>query len=455
MPFHVGGLVSGIDTEGMIAQLVAAASQPKQLMLRQQDAISDKKDAFGTLRSRMNALKTAMEALDTPLEFRSVSGSSSDDVSVGVTTSGEAVVGSFDVQVSQLATAAMAVGSTSFTSRTTGDDVATGTLSITYGSTTTSLTIAAGTSLDDLVTQINDEVDGVSAYVMDTGDSTNPYRLVISGEDTGADYGITVDTSGLDGGTGKLPSMTTATAAADAELTVNGISITHSDNDVDGVIEGVTFNLYETTASDVRITVGRDVDAMVDKVDSIVTAYNAITSYIRQQQVFNEEENMKGAFVGETDPRSVKSSLQMTLGGDFSAASSVLSSLGAIGLETAQNGDISFDEDTLRDALNNNFNEVVNLITDSTDGVAAVVNAKIDEWADTTDGILTERIDSLDDQIDRFQDRIDRFSARMESYETRMRRQFTAMEVAMARFQDAQNALSALMPQNTSSSRNS
>ncbi len=452
MPFHVGGLVSGIDTEGMITQLLNAANQPKQLMIRQQGEISDKKEAFGTLRARMTALKTAMEALDTPLEFRSVSGASSDDAAVGVTTSGTAVVGAFDVQVTHVATAAMAVGTTSFSSRTTGDDVATGTLNLTYGSTTTSLTIAAGTSLDDLAAQINDEVTGVSAYVMDTGDATTPYRLVISGQDTGAANGITVDTSGLDGGTGKLPTMTTATAASDAALTVNGVSITHPDNDVDGVIEGVTFNAYETTASAVRVTVARDVDAMVDKVTSLVTAYNAVTSYIRQQQVYNQAENMKGAFVGETDPRSVKSALQSTLGADFSAASSVFSTLGDIGLETAQNGDISFDEDTLRSALNTNFSEVVKLVTDPTNGVGNALETRIDEWTDSDTGILSGRIESLDTQIDRFQDRIDRFTTRMSSYETRMRRQFTAMETAMARFQNAQNALSALMPQNNSSS---
>jgi flagellar hook-associated protein 2 len=450
MPFHIGGLVSGIDTEGMISQLISAASQPKQLMVRQQGAIEDKKEAFGTLRARMTSLKTAMEALDTPLEFRSVAGASSDDAAVGVTTSGEAVVGSFDVQVTHLATAAMCVGSTTFSSRTTGDDVATGTLNLTYGSTTTALTIAAGTSLDDLVTQINDEVAGVSAYVMDTGDASEPYRLVISGQDTGAANGITVDISGLDGGTGKLPSVTTATSASDAALTVNGVAITHADNDIDGVIEGVTFNAYETTTSAVRVSVSRDVDGMVDKVNSLVTSYNAVMSYIRQQQVYNQEENMKGAFVGETDPRSAKSDLQSALGGNFSAASSVYSSLGAIGLETAQNGDISFDEDALREALNSDFGEVVKLVTNSTSGVAAVVNARIDEWVDTTDGTLTERIDSLDDQIDRFQERIDRFETRMESYETRMRRQFTAMEVAMSRFQTAENALAALMPQNSS-----
>jgi len=247
----IGGLASGIDTGAIVDALVAASAKTRAVMTTQQEAMSKRESAYGTLSSRLKSLSESFSALDTPTELRSVTGKSKDETALGVTVGGTAVVGRFQVKVKQLASASMSVSS-GVTTRDTGV-LATGTLGITVGTTTTNVTIDSTTdSLDDLAEAINDQVDGVTAYVMETGDATTPYRLVVAGQDTGVSNAVSLDTSGLDSATGELPSFTEATAAADAQIEVNGVLVTDNANDIESAIQGVTFHANEVTSSTSR-----------------------------------------------------------------------------------------------------------------------------------------------------------------------------------------------------------
>jgi flagellar hook-associated protein 2 len=289
----------------------------------------------------------------------------------------------------------------------------------------------------------------VSAYIMDTGAATGRYRIALSGEDTGASYDITIDASGLSSD----PAFTANVSAQDAEIEVNGIAITHADNDIEDVVEGVTFHaLEEQDASDdpISVTVARDLDGMVEKINTFVTAYNNVISYIRTQTVYNEDENLKGAFIGESTHRSVQQKLQTVLSDEYSV-STVITALSQMGFSTAQDGDLEIDEDELRDALSDNFDAAVSMFTDA-DGVNLALQDAIDVLTDEDDGTVTARIDGLDDAIDDQAERLERFDDRLDAYEERLKRQFTAMELAMARFQSAGQSLLALMPSTSSSS---
>lgn len=260
MSTFTGGLVTGIDTASLIASLVAANSATLDVIRAQKEVVSVRKDAYDTLASRLETLTTAIEDIDTSAEFRSVTGSSNNDDAVGITVEGDAIVGLISVEVSQLASNAMSV-SEGVSSQTDAGTMAEGTWSFTVAGVTTEVTIGAdATSLDNLVTAINAEVDGVTAYVMNTGDATNPYRLVVAANSTGAANTLTIDTSGLDGGTGTVPTFTEVTAALDAELEVNGVSVTSATNEVSGVIQGVTINALDVTTTVATLTVARDTD---------------------------------------------------------------------------------------------------------------------------------------------------------------------------------------------------
>lgn len=450
MSTFTGGLASGIDTGALIKSLVAAASKPLTVIEDQRAATQDKKDAYDTLTSRLNALGTALQNLDTVSEFRSVTGTSADDSALGVTVGGDAVVGRFSVKVNALATASMSV-SNGFSSRDAAGSFAQGTLGVTVGGVTTNVTIGSTeTNLDDVVTAINDQVEGVTAYVMDTGDATNPYRLVITGNDTGASNAVSIDTSGLDASSGSVPTMTEVTAAADAELEVNGVTITSDSNQIDSAIQGVTFDAREVTTSAVTVSVGRDTESMVTKMQTVVTAYNSVISYINSQKVYNPDENIKGAFIGETQPTTVVQGLQSLIASQFTTTGS-LTTLTSLGISTGKDGQISLDTDKLTDALNNHFEDAVSLFTTSTTGVAGKFDTLIDSYTGD-DGSVVGRSESLSTQLDAADKRIADFNDYLAKYQARLEKSFTAMELAMSKFETAKAALLALMPDTTTSS---
>jgi flagellar hook-associated protein 2 len=443
----IGGMASGIDTGAIVDALVAASARTRDVMTSQQEAMSKRETAYGTLGARLTSLSSALAALDTPTELRSVTGSSKDESALGVTVGGTAVVGRFQIKVNTLASASMSV-STGVTTRDTGV-LATGTLGITVGTTTTNVTVDSTTdSLDDLAEAINDQVAGVTAYVMETGDATSPYRLVVAGQDTGAANAVSLDTSGLDSMTGELPTFTEVTAASDAEIEVNGVLVTDDDNDIEGAILGVTFHANEVTTSTVEVNVARDDDSMVTKLNSVVTAWNAVMSHVRAQSTWNPDEDIKGAFIGESVPKNVLTSLQGKLSASF--GSGTLTSLGALGIKTTQDGDLELDEDVLRGALDDDFDDVVGVMTGDT-GAFKVLTAAIDGFVDEESGSITGRKDSLAEQITVMEERITAFNDRLEAYKKRLEKQFTAMEIAMSRFQSTQSALTALFSTNEDS----
>lgn len=447
MAYSVGGLVSGIDTTAIVESLVAAYAKQKTIMQEQQAALESRQTAYATLKSRLNTLKTAFEDISTVADFRSVTARSSSEDDVGVSVTGEGVIGRFSVQVNSLASSSMDVSS-GFSARDTAGIFAQGTMNVTVGSTTTAVTIDASDSLDDVVDKINSGVDGVTAYVMETGDSSAPYRLVLAGEETGADNAVSIDTSGLDPATGTVPSFTQVTAAANAEVVVNGVTISQADNDIEDAVEGVTFHAYETTSSAVTVTVAADESAMVEKVQAMVDAWNSVVSQIRTQRVWNPDEDIKGAFVGESQPRAVLSALQTAFATTYGSGD--LCALSQIGLSTTQDGDIELDTEVLTEALSGDFDGVVGFVTGES-GVALTLSGIIDGMVDDDDGTVTARVDSLDEQIETMSERISDFQDRLDAYQARLEKQFLAMELAMARFQSAQGQLSALLSDSNSS----
>jgi len=85
--------------------------------------------------------------------------------------------------------------STGFVSQTSTFTTNSDTLKINIGGKDYEFSVSASTTLTDLKDMINDKLDGkVTASILNTG-GTNPYRLILKSDDTGADNAMTI-TSG-------------------------------------------------------------------------------------------------------------------------------------------------------------------------------------------------------------------------------------------------------------------
>ena len=92
--------------------------------------------------------------------------------------------------------------------------------------------------------------------------------------------------------------MTLAQAAANAQATINGIAVSSATNSLDGVIDGITFNLGKVTTQPVTVNITRNTDAIKTKVAAFVSAYNDLNSFLAAGDPLRRREQAGGAAAG-------------------------------------------------------------------------------------------------------------------------------------------------------------
>ncbi len=201
------GLSTGLDTNTIISQLIAADSNIKTMYQARVTKLQNKQEALVTFKSDLSALQAAVKALSDADDLKLFNISTSDEDVVTADATSSAYEGNHSIVVNQLATADRWVQTAG--SKYKEDYVGAGTFIYSYGGKETIITTTDETTLEDLVGLINNDADnpGVTASLLSYN---NQYHLVLSGRNAGTNYGIHVNSS--------------STEAWEAEdlLTVNG-----------------------------------------------------------------------------------------------------------------------------------------------------------------------------------------------------------------------------------------
>jgi len=437
----VDGIVSGLDTSSMINAIVGVAAVPKKVMETQLLEMKKKKEAIAALTNKFKAVSDTIKTMDTKSEFEATSLTQLDDTQFTANIEEGAKQGIYDIQVTALAVNEVEVSQT-FSDKSTTGQIREGTYSITYGGTTSNITIdSSNSSWEKLAEQLND-VAGITSYVLDTGSATNQYRLMVQGQDTGV--ANTISLSGPSSGAGTLPTFTEQVKASDATVLVNGISISSTKNNLNDAIPGVNLDLWETGTAATRVTIATDDDTMASLVESVITSFNAAKSFYDTYSVYNPDENIRAPLVGESGAAKAMSGLGMMVSNNYSLTGS-LEALSQIGVKTERDGKLSFDKAKFKEIMKDNYDDVLELVT-SDDGPFGKMRDQIDDlYVDSEAGMLSTRSDSLESSIKTTEDNITDFDQYLKDYEARLRKQFTNMELTLGKLQSTQGSLSALM----------
>src|SRR5438105_2208006 len=103
------GLVSGINSQSIISQLIALESGPVTQLQNRITTGNAQKDAYTQLATSLNGLKTIGSTLTNPLTFQAAATTSSDDKVLTATAANGASPGTFQFQVAQLVSAQQAI----------------------------------------------------------------------------------------------------------------------------------------------------------------------------------------------------------------------------------------------------------------------------------------------------------------------------------------------------------
>jgi flagellar hook-associated protein 2 len=456
MSIAVGGLVSGLDTNSMIEQLLELERQPIVKLQQKEAAYQVELSAYGSLKGVLSSLRSAVQGLDSASNLTGFSAVSDNTDLFSASADENATSGSYDITVQQLAEVhKLASGGFS-----EAEYVGEGTLHLKVGNgSTTDIDISATHTIAEVAQAINDAEAGVRAGVIFDGTG---YFLTLAAHDTGVenvinltvtDTGDTNDTdmnglSRLAYEAGVTENLSNIQDAADSIITVDGIADIHRDtNVITDVIEGVTLALeFAPAAPDnqTTLTVSRDLGAVVSKITAFVDAYNETIDLFDDYQRYDSATETAGVLLGDTTAKSIHNHLNTLVTGTVSGVES-FSHLADLGINLNREGQLEVDSSVLNSALDDYFDDVLQFFTQSTEGsegFAVRMTDTLDAILSSTQGTLVARTNGIQDSIDDIGDQVERLEMRVLAWETRTRAQFNALEVLLAEYQTTGNYLS-------------
>lgn len=429
------GLATGIDSAGIISQLMSYERRPISRLQSKQKAYDSQASKLKSLSTKLKALQDAAKDLGDRDDVLTAKVSSSDEDVFTARSVGGAPVGPTSLHVTSLATNEKTY-SDAFSAKDQTGLFGTGTLSIQVGAATAvDVTIAADDTLDSVVGKINASGAGVSAGVV--FDGTN-YRLRVTGDDTGAASGITFTETGVT--LGMSDPANQIQAAADAVFTLDGFAMTRSANTFSDAIDGVSITLTgeSPTVDPSTLMVERDPEALEEKFQTFVDAYNDIMTNINAEFAYTGTAKGPGSLAGDSTLRSVQSQLRSTLGAAVSGMSGQYTTLASVGIESNQDGTLKLDSAKLTAALDDDANSVATLFAGDTvagiDGFVTSFDDVIDVYI-ASGGVIDGRVDALEGRSRDIDDQIDRLELRLDKTEESLRKRYATLEQTVSGLQ--------------------
>ncbi|WP_457666123.1 flagellar filament capping protein FliD [Thiolapillus sp.] len=431
------GVGSGLDVNSIVNQLMALERRPLEALQRRQDQYEAQLSAYGQLKSALSGFQDAMEGLSSQDAFKVFSASTSNEDVLQVSAASTAPLGSYNVRVERLA-AYHKMASNEFSNTATFGGSAGDSMSIQIGSdpaNTLNIDLSTAQTLEDVRDLINDDLSnpGVTATVVN-GNGGNQ-KLILTADDSGAASAMTVSYGGsLSAATFGLQTLNDIggdLSLLDAQISVDGYSVTRSTNSISDVIQGVTLDLRQALpGTDVRVQIDRDLDAAKESVQAFADAYNDLRSSIKSLR--------NGQLEADSTLLSIERGLLNIMNNPGS--SGVYNHLSEIGLTIQKDGNMSVKTTDLEKALNAEFSGVADLFANSSTGYATRFESLTGQWLETG-GLIDSRTDGLDSRIEDLQDRQGAMDRRLEQIETRYMRQFSALDSLVSQLQGTSSFL--------------
>jgi len=391
---------SGLDVRNLVDQLVAAEGGPVTSRLnRKEVTIQEGLTAIGTFKGALLDFQASLAPLRKENAFKSINASSSSEEKFTVTAEDKAITGSYKIEISQLAQS-QKLKSQPFESEF--DTIGSGTISFEFGemNSTTNLFSVNGKiptqhieidedngSLRGIQQTINEANAGVKASIINDGTG---YRLILNSEKSGIENSLRISISdddvndedlfglsllaynpvsitGVEGELTAGKNLEEAAVAKNALFSIDGISISSSQNEIKNSIPGITLNLKKVTEDSFEsFKVEKETSAIKQSIESFVNS---------------------GPLSGDPAIRGIIDQIRRRLSTSFNGINENLTSLTSIGIDSSRDGSLSLDDFKLDIALEKHANEIAHLFS----AAVSTSDAKIrvtSKKTPTTDGVF-------------------------------------------------------------------
>jgi flagellar hook-associated protein 2 len=456
------GLATGMDTDSIVTQLMEIERFPIDRLEAKKESEKEKLAAYEQFKAIIDDLKGAAGAMTLTSQVRTSEINLSSEAAYSATTS-SAMSGSYDISVAQLSQVQKNI-SEGWASNT---EPLLGTGTFTINDTDIIIT-ESNNSILGLAEAINaiSDTTGVTATIINNGSDTNPYHLVFTGVDSSTSFTISSDLE--DGAATPIAFSTTqAQTAQQAVVFIDGIQVVSDTNTISSAISGITLNLNElsetshagTSEDGVdpwewadppvyvtnQMTVKPDTDSLKEKLTTFVSSYNKAMEWILSgyaefggsttttNEEGTEEELLGSVLRGDASINNIKRGLQSILTTTVNTSGS-LSILSQLGITTQTDGTLRQNNTDLDEALADNYEATVNLLSGEgdVDGVMKNFNYYLLDITSGTNGFYANKKTNYDSLVRRLDDSIRNMEPRMERKEATLRAKFSVMELLVS-----------------------
>jgi flagellar hook-associated protein 2 len=255
-------------------------------------------------------------------------------------------------------------------------------------------------SLDetDSISKMLEKINGSSANVNMSYDSLRD-RFVLNSKTEGSANNISIVNDSeaelfLSKAFGNVEDLVTASGSVvnitrneglNAKLSINGVEITQGNNTF--TMDGMTFTLKELSSKAININVSTDSTAIVDNIKNFVKEYNDLVEFITtklsekknydykpltddEREALSDEDIIKwetkaknGLLRGSSELNNMLLQLRNAIIEPMKDVGINMNQIGISSTSYTDKGKLTIDETKLKSALDNNFDEVVNLFS--------------------------------------------------------------------------------------------
>ncbi len=321
------------------------------------------------------------------------------------------------------------------------------------------------TTLQDLVTAINDANVGVVASIINDGSPGDPYRLSLSSENSGSRGAFVFDDGGLGFNAINLTEAQDAVVFFGGGDPAKSIALTSSTNTLDDVLPGLDITLKTASSQAVTVTIAKDTESITNTVQKFVDNFNTVISNIDKLDSYDTETESRGLLLGDSTVAQIKQQLFNAVIRRGTNLSGNYTSLIQVGISVGSDGLLQLDSSKLQAALANDPDGVKALFTyelteENDDGEDVLLAQSPGQYlldlaerlTDTESGPVQSKLDSLAQQVKNYNARIDTLNELLDQKRSRLESQFAAMESALATLQTQSSSLTSLSSLASSSS---
>ncbi len=320
------------------------------------------------------------------------------------------------------------------------------------GATTFHVALSASDTLQTLINKINNLNAGVAASESNSGSLVNPFRLTLTGKNTGRASELQFDTS-------QTSFSLQQTAQAQDALVVagtpgsGGFVASSSTNTFKNVLPGATLTVNAVSTSPVTLTVAASNTNLTTAIKTFVTTYNTLRTTISSDTSFNTTTNAGAVLQGDSGLLQVDTTLTKLISGQLFGVGGI-QSLAALGVTAGQDGTLSLDTTQLQNQVATNPQGVQQFFSTSGLGFSDKLSGAADQLAGVNNSVLINRLNALNTTIANNKKRIDAINAKLTADQARLTAEFNNAEIVISKLQANQSALSAIQGFYTSSNSN-